>query len=223
MSRKGQIIGFMPLLAIFVLIILSFALYSFLVKSPDKDIGIIGDVQGSLIKDDTLLDTNLFYSEKKAELMIEKSLADLYAYHGFSDSACVVWNFNSLCEPDFEKSFVELFKKNSGFTDVKIENKILIIKFKEEVKKEINNVKYTYWKDVEIKKDVDFSKEKEIASKVKACSDNDFEKCLAGTGVSIGKDSSGSITFSMENNKKQLFFENTALEFSVDSSTTAII
>lgn len=224
-NKKGDADIFLPMLAIGVFIILSFSIYSFFLKDNSENaMGSLGLIEGSLIKANQEVNEKSFYDEKKVELMLEKSLNEFYKNGGFADATCNAnWVFNSQCDPDLKKNFVELFKKNSGYNNVELAEGNIVVSVKEEVKNEISGITYNYSKDSEIKKIFDLNKEIELKDEIKGCLYKDLMTCVTASGVEKEAQSDGSIKFTMENNKKSLFYDNNAFIFTVEKPSTQTI
>ena len=216
MNKKGDI--FMPLIAFGFLILLTSAIFTLVVRDDQnylvKD---LGKLQGELIKTNQNMEEVLFYQEKNIDVMLEKTLNQFNEQGGFADKGCnAIWQFNSNCEPDLEKNFTNLFKENTDFKNVRFDEDKFVVVINESVIGNVKNANYTYTKTVEIKKDFNLTKEKELQTKIKACLSKDLTTCVDLKGVSV-TNVNGNIIFSMENNKKYLFFEPINLEFTLET------
>ena len=225
---------FMPLLSFFVLSILIYSYYELVVKEhPDqyKDIGIN---QAEIIK---AYNKGMEY-EFNAENAV--NYASYIAINNFSKNGGVQancggkWKFNSNCEPDLEKNFIEIFNSaltNYSYTakDIKIENNTIIIILDFNYKKESKNFKLEYNLPITIKQDlaIDFNKLNLLKERIKDCArkGEDLNICSNEKNKVQGD----IVTFTIENNKNIVIYtdkletKKSDFVFKIDTQDTGFI
>jgi hypothetical protein len=189
-----------------VLIVLSTAYYQIVVKGTNNQYEKIGNNQAEIIK--------AYNQGVEYDFNAENSVkyASYIAINTFSENGGVLsncygkWKFNTDCEPNLEKNFIELFNlalKDYGYTakDVKIEDNFLILNLDFNYNKEINNFKIKYTLPVTIKQELafDMNKLNLLKDKIKECAKKgeDLNRCT-NEKTNIRGDL---ITFTIENNK----------------------
>jgi len=217
-NKKALI--FLPVFSILIFIFLVYLFFTFNVygEKIEREIG-FGDLQLDLFNTFFEGEKDSFYYEKKVEFSILKTTSSFNQYGGLKPDCNNLLEFNTGCEPDYEKYYLELFKEKLDGGS-KIEGDFLIFTLDKEYSKKGDNYTFTYKKEFTFKKEININLTKlsQLKTKIKTClQDNDKSKdCLEYIEI---EDNIIIYKIEIEPN----FYDNSPLEFKLDLDDTGVI
>ena len=168
---------FMPLLSFFVLIILTSSYYELVVKDVEDKSSTIGLNQAELINAYNKGIENEFNAEKAVTYSLNNAINEFSKNGGVNSKCSNLWKFNSDCEPDLEKNFInvftnELLKYGYDAKEIKINDNSIIIVLNDFIyKKKLKNFNLEYSLPITIRKelDIDLNKLNSLKDQIKKC------------------------------------------------------
>lgn len=203
---------FMPLLSFFVLIILTYSYYELVVKDVEDKSSTIGLNQAELVNAYNKGIENEFNAEKAVSHSLNSAINEFSKNGGGNGKCNNLWKFNSDCEPDLEKNFInvftnELLKYGYDAKEIKInDNSITIILNDFTYKKELKNFNLEYSLPIAVRKelDIDLNKLNSLKDQVKKCLEEG--KPLNTCTNEKTEVQENLMVFSIENNKNILIY-----------------
>ncbi len=203
---------FMPMFSFFVLLILTYGYYQLIINESQDKYKLIGLNQAEIIKSYDKGEEYLFNAENAVKYASYKSIDDFSKTSVVLEKCNNLWKFNSDCEPNLEKTFLELFKsdlQDYGYNakEIKIQdNSIIVILDNFNYQKELSKFKLEYNLPVKIKQElaIDLNKLNKLKEKIKKCAQDgkDLNTCTDEKTKVEGD----IITFTIENNKDILIY-----------------
>ena len=204
----------MLFLFFFILIILTYSYYKLEIKNNSDEFRIIGLNHAEIIRSYNKGEEYAF----NAEYAVKYS-ADLAVYN-FSQNAGIplicnnIWEFNSWCQPDLEKNFIEIFNQyllTYGYKskNTKIENNFILIELEDfNYNKDSEYFKLDYSLPLKFKHElnININKLNSIKEDLIKCDKEgkDLNTCIAEKN----KSQNNIIIFTIENNKNLMVYEN---------------
>ena len=210
MNKKA--IVFMPMFTILVIVALSLSYYNLVIKTVTSQYIQIGGNQVDIIKGYEKGEEYAFNAENTVKFASDITIEKFSKIGGVAENCNDLWKFDSLCHPDLENKFVEIFNNeliSYGYEakDVKIENNFLIVNLKDfTYVKDSKNFKVEYILPVTVKQElnIDIGKLNSIKDEIRKCLEKGkpLNTCTNEKNTIQGD----IIQFTIENNKNIMIY-----------------